>query len=276
MAERLVGRYFAVNPAAGCLLAVWAAVSAAGCVSQTPNPSFPTRVESAQKDLGRMESQPRELRRPLLVVGGILDPGIASGWLKWEFESLTGDRRVIAVSLGDCLTLSDCRAKIVAAVERAYPSKSREQTAEVDVIGYSLGGLASRYAANPAQPGRRLRIARLFAISSPLRGAAAAENLPLLHPMQADLRPGSHVLASLDATDLKYPVYSYVCLNDVVIGEANAALPGQTAWWLPDVPLIAAHGSAFYDPRILADIARRLRDEPSLAQSPPAALPAGG
>src|SRR5882724_12515669 len=64
----------------------WAAcaIVIVGCASQPANPSFPTRVDSAQKDLGRMESQPRELRRPLLVVGGILDPGIASGWLKWE------------------------------------------------------------------------------------------------------------------------------------------------------------------------------------------------
>lgn len=255
---------------------VFSVVFVGGCASQPANPSFPTRVDSAQKDLGRMESQPHGLRRPLLVVGGILDPGIASGWLKWEFESLTGDRRIIAVSLGDCLSLQDCREKIVSAVQQAFPSESGEQTVEVDVVGYSLGGLASRYAANPARPGRRLRIARLFAISSPMRGAAAAENLPLLHPMQADLRPGSRVLAALDATDLKYPIFSYVCLNDAVIGEANAALPGQTAWWLPDAPLTAAHGGAFYDPRILADIARRLRDEPSLAQSPPAALPAGG
>ena len=223
-----------------------------------------------------MESQPRELHRPLLVVGGILDPGIASGWLKWEFGSLTGDRRIIAVSLGDCLTLQDCRTKIVAAVEEAFPSTSKDQTAEVDVVGYSLGGLASRFASSPSQPGRRLCIARLFSISAPMRGAIAAENLPLIHPMQADLRPGSSMLASLNAIDLKYPIYSYVCLNDTVIGDVNAALPGQTAWWLPDAPMTSAHNGAFYDPRILADIARRLRDEPSFAQSPPAALPVGG
>jgi hypothetical protein len=249
------------------------AMGLAGCSSRPANPSFPGELSAAREDLGRMESQPQHLHRPLVVVGGFLDPGFASGWLKGEFSSLTGDSRIIAVSLADCLTLDDCRDKIVQATDRAFPGGSKSQTSDVDVIGYSLGGLASRYAASPANQGKRLSIVRLFAISAPLRGASLADDLPLLHPIQADLRPGSHVMAALDADDRVYPVYPYVCLGDQVIGEANAAFPGQTAWWVPHAPLTDPHNGAFYDPRIVADIARRLRDERPLSTDPPAGLP---
>ncbi|HEY8747316.1 MAG TPA: hypothetical protein VIM11_05035 [Tepidisphaeraceae bacterium] len=249
------------------------ALSVTGCTSQSVNPSFSTQISVARNDLGRMESQPRHLHRPLVVVGGFLDPGFASGWLRHEFSSLTNDERIISVALGDCVTLDDCGDKIVEATERAFHSDSKSQTREVDVIGYSLGGLASRYAASPVANRKRLTIARLFAISAPLQGALLAKDLPPLHPIQADLRPGSDVLATLDAKSPAYAIYPYVCLGDHVVGESNAGLRGQVAWWVPHAPLADPHDGAFYDPRIVADIARRLRDEPPLATDPPAGLP---
>ena len=247
----------------------------AGCINQPTNPSFSTRLSAANDDLKRMEDHPHSLHRPLVVVGGIFDPGIVSSWDGAEFSKLTGDPRVISVGLGDCFTFAACRKKIVDAVNDAYPNHPRDQTVEVDVVGCSLGGVAARYAASPCEPGPRLDVVRLFTISSPNRGAIAANYFPVIEPLQADLKPGSVFMNKLNRTPMPYPIYCYVCLGDTVIGQNNAAPPGETAWWVPDAPLTTPHTGAFFDARILADIARRLRDEPALAHSPPTTLPAG-
>ena len=223
-----------------------------------------------------MESDPRPLCRPLVVIGGMLDPGIAAYWQRWEFSELTGDRHIIAIPLAECMSFDDCRRKIVEAVDEAYKHHPSDRTVDVDVVGYSLGGLAARYAASPSSPAPHLSISRLFTISSPNQGAIAAENLPLLHPLQKDLRPGSSLLAKLNQAPPCYPVYSYVCLSDAIVGEKYASMPGERVWWVPDAPMTIPHTGAFYDPRILADIARRLRDEPALATDPPSALPHSG
>jgi hypothetical protein len=221
-----------------------------------------------------MEDHPHALRRPLVIVGGIMDPGIACSWERSEFSKLTGDDRIVAVSLGGCFTFDSCRKKIVEAVNDTFPDHPPDKTVEVDVVGYSLGGVAARHAGRRDKPGPWLDIARLFTISSPNRGARAA-NFPLvIEPVQSDLRPGSRFICELNRDPADYPIYSYVCLGDPVIGDANAALPGETPWWVPDAPLTTPHTEAFFDPRILADIARRLRDEPVLAHSPPTTLPA--
>jgi hypothetical protein len=221
-----------------------------------------------------MEEHPRQLHRPLVIVGGIFDPGIAPTWESWQFEKYTIDSRIITVALGDCFTFEDCRRKIVKVVNEVYPNHPPHRTVKVDVIGYSLGGVAARHAASRDEPGERLDIARLFTISSPNRGANAANVVPVIDPIQRDLRPGSPFLKKLNAEESDYPIYSYVCLGDPIIGVDNAAPPGQTPWWVPDAPLTTPHTGAFFDARILADIARRLRDEPALAQSPPTTLPA--
>lgn len=246
-----------------------------GCAGDPVNPSFPTKLEAAKHDLKRIEAAPKPLDRPLVVVGGYLDPGIAASWLRWEFSTLTSDQRILSIELFDCGSLQECRDKVVREVDKVFPSESAEATREVDVIGVSLGGLAARYASSPNGHGKRLTIARLFTISSPLRGAKIAEELPLMLRIQGELRPGSAEMKALNAWRAAYPTYSYICLGDDIIGEQNAALAGKTAWWLSSAPMADVHGGAFYDPRILADITRRLRHEPALATEPPAALPSG-
>ncbi len=70
---------------------------------------------------------------------------------------------------------------VIDAVDQKFPSSDPEVTTEVDVIGYSMGGLAARYAAMPATAvnlsKRRLQIGRLFTISSPHRGALWGESV---------------------------------------------------------------------------------------------------
>ena len=261
-----------------------AAASVAGCGSadQPVNPSFPVSTDRALSVLRYDAHHARPLRRPVLVVGGFADPGWAPPRLRDRLRRWTGDDRVADVTIGLDNSFADCRTDIVAAVDQAFPTADPDATTEVDVVGISMGGVAARYAALPPGPRvpsrRRLRIARLFTISSPLQGALLAEATPVdLHPLQPAMRPDSWLYRLLDDgpgsdADL-YAVYSYVRLRDRTVGARYASVPGVVPWWVSTPPLQAPHDASFTDPRILADIACRLRGDPPLAHDPPTPLP---
>jgi pimeloyl-ACP methyl ester carboxylesterase len=252
------------------------------CVSPNPvNPSFPINVDRAQQILAADAANPKPLARPLVIVGGFFDPGLAESLLVRDFKNYLHDDRIIGVTLGLSWDTEDYRQRIIDAVDNAFPntnpSNDPNQTTEVDVIGYSMGGVAARYAAITPPPGRRLRIRRLFTIASPHTGARSAEQISFnITSLQQQFRPGSDFLQSLNNSAdpaALYPVYAYVCLGDRVVGINNAAPPGQTPWWVSPPLWLSSHDWAFLDPRIRADIVTRLRDEPPLAHDPPTPLP---
>ena len=245
-----------------------------GCAPQPTNPSFPATADFARRDLRRMASAHRPLDYPLVIISGFMDPGFAAVSMRGNFQAATGDSHIVTVTLGECGSFEECRGKVIRAVDKAFPSKDVWETTEVDVVGFSMGGLVARYAANPP-PGmnRRLRIHELFTISSPNQGAVRAEVLPLLHPLQADMRPGSPLIRRLNSMPTPYPVYSYIRLGDHAIGPPNAGIPGGLLWWVSTPPFSNPHVDAASDPRIVDDIARRLRHEAPLSTAPPAALP---
>ncbi len=243
-----------------------------GCLTTGPtNPSFAVTTDEARKMLREMSDHPRRLERPLLIISNYMDGGRHAANLKHVFHDCTGDRRIITVVTGFPRTLEECRAKAIEAVETTYSSSDPDGTAEVDVIGVSLGGLTARFAAAPSEDGasgRRLRVARMFTIASPHCGAVIAKNyLGRSQQLWRDLRPGSQFLAYLAREDpkAKYTLYPYTRLHDAIVGEANAAPPGQTPIWVPSLPFKEGHDDAWEDSRILADIARRLRGETPLA-----------
>lgn len=248
-----------------------------GCTPQpkSGNPSFPVTVEQGEQTLEQIKKHPKPLDRPLIIVTGFMDPGFAKVSLYREFWQLTRDDRIVSIQLATVFTFDQCRDKIIRAVQDKFPSTQPSETVEVDVIGYSMGGLAARYAAMPTtQPaGRQLNIARLFTISTPHRGAAAAEGKPQWFPLPNAMMPGSPFLQQLNADAPAYPIVSYVVLGDKKIGESNAAPPDQSPWWIPNQPMSNPHMAAYSDPRILADIILRLRDEPPLTHDPQAPLP---
>ncbi len=248
-----------------------------GCRAAEPsgNPSFPLSRDAGAAVLADAAAHPKPLRRPVVIVGGYVD-FLGAALLARDFAGYLHDDHVIAVSLATAGSFDDCRGRIVDAVEAAHPSAVPGQTVEVDVVGISMGGVAARYAAAAAAPGtRRLRIHALYTISSPHRGALLASSLPFdVGPLQRDQRLGSSFVRRLDADAADpYPVYAYVCLRDGTVGSANAAPYGQVPWWVPPIPAISPHISAFLDPRIRADIVRRLRGEPPLTTDPPTPLP---
>ncbi len=254
-------------------------IAVAGCATGIVNPSFPLSVSDAKCELDAMKNAPVELARPVVVAGGYLDPHLGPWWVSRVFRQYTGDERFVDVSFFFCSTFDQCRTKLIAAVDAAYPSDDPTWTTEVDVVGISMGGLVARDAAAPpensAATSRRLRIRRLFTLSSPHRGARWA-SLPCFLKLHRDMRIGSDLLVRLneEARGTEYAIYPYVRLGDLIVGAENAAPPGSPPLWVSDRLLQPAHAAGVVDARIHADVARRLRGESPYTTLPAAAIPA--
>lgn len=222
-----------------------------------------------------MEDQPKALVRPVVVLGGIYDPGIAASHVARKLREIAGeDAPIVHLGFLDTGTFDGSADKVVEALNERFPSCDPHQTIDVDVIGFSMGGLVARYASSDeyAAKGRqRLRIVRLFTVSSPHQGANLAW-VPTFDARVIDMRRNSAFLARLNAEPINYELFAYARLGDLVVGETNAAPTGTTPWWLSKHHGLS-HASAYSDSRILADIARRLRGEMSFSTYPPAPLP---
>jgi hypothetical protein len=248
----------------------------AGCVTSPDNPSFPLTMDQAHAALADLKKNLRPLPRPLVVIGGYDDHEQIQA--AQTIREATQDAKIIEVWLADCDSMEECRARILKEVNAACGNADPNWTAEVDVVGFSLGGLAARFAAVPsriADAPQRLRIARLFTISSPLAGARMAWFG--LTAFQRELQhdsPLQKYLATVEP-DPKYEVYSYVHLGDEMVGQENAAIPGRTPYWLPNIPflLVMPHMQITHDDRIFADILRRLRGETPYTLPTPAPFP---
>ncbi len=251
-----------------------------GCAGMgAENPSFDVSVSEACEALREMETEPARLERPVVVLAGLFDPGVASWNLARQLRNLTGDDRVISVAFAGAWSFDACRERAIASVEEAFPSEEPAWTTEVDVVGISMGGLVARYAAMESEDqdepvGRRLRINRLFTISTPHQGAALAA-APTLDARQRAMRKDSDFLKELNDRyeDTMYHLYPYVRLGDRMVGVENAAPPGEVPWWVPARFLQPDHLTASVDPRIVADIARRLRGESPFTSEPREPLP---
>jgi pimeloyl-ACP methyl ester carboxylesterase len=205
-----------------------------------------------------------------VIVGGLNDPGWGPSIERQHLHGCFQDPRILCVVIAFEPDLDDCREKLIRTVNEKFPGQ------QVDVIGLSLGGLVARYAATPIADKPHLSVVRLFTISSPHTGAKLAR-MPTLDRKVAEMRPGSNFLTHLAEQDSTrtYQLVPYVRLGDEWVGDHHAAPAGVTPWWVDTPPLEHAHIGASVDPRILADIALRLRDEPPLTHDPPAPLPGG-
>lgn len=263
---------FRLCPMLACLLS---SASLVACSADSPaNPSFPLTVSEARAELDEMRSAPRHAPRPIVIIGGYADPGIIVSQFAARLRDLfPPGTTIITVAPGWVSTMDDARRRLLDAIEKELPSDDPVWTAEVDVIGISMGGLVARYASMPGEDTRRrLRIARLFTIATPHRGADWAQ-LPTLEDRVIDMRAGSAFLCTLDEAEQCFEVLPYCRLDDWIVGEENAAPPGRAAWWVPNQPFQLGHIDAPKDPRIVADIARRLRGENPYTTLPAADLP---
>lgn len=280
------------------LLAALALLPACGLAPTADNPAFPLSVETARTELNLMRGKPVAPARPIVVIGGLFDVGLVADDLGARIRELVSPSApLVVVSPFGTSTIEDCRRKVIAAVERAHPSADPNQTVSVDVIGFSLGGIVARYAAlegdergrlayaaggdsiDASDPGfKRLNVARLYCLATPNLGAEAADP-PSVDDRVLAIRRGSALLAGLNAAWSRrrqpaYEVQAYVRLEDRIVGPVNAGLPDMPAWWVSNLPLQLAHADAYKDPRILADIGRRLRGERPYTRGRPIPVPA--
>jgi len=260
----------------GCLLAMGMLT---GCSADRPrNASFDLTTAQANAVLREMQAHPRPLQRPVIVLGGYLDPGLGVDQLARRLRDVVDDVGVISVGFVFCRDFDECRQRVIEVIEEHYPSDDPDWTTQVDVVAISMGGLVARYAAMPPTKddedaaSKRLNIARLYTISTPHQGAQMAE-LPTVDRVQIAMRADSDFLQQIDPVDDFYELYCYVRLNDVTIGAENAAPRGSNPWWVATPFLSPSHIGAGSDPRIVADIARRLRGEPPFTTTPPTPLP---
>lgn len=253
----------------------------AGCATNGQvNPSFSISVHDANDAMREMRDHPKPLDRPLLIVGGWANTSLMTTRLAGAIRGIATDNAQIAhVSLLTCTSFESCRKRLIEVVDeefgRGEEAGDQSETVEVDVIAYSMGGLAARYAAAPRlDDERRLKIRRLFTISTPHRGAQMAP-MARFERRASDMLPGSAFLAVLDGVlpDADYEITAYARLGDLIVGPMNCAPPGCALWWVPNRPFELSHHDAFRDPRILGDIARRLRGETPFTRQPASPLP---
>jgi pimeloyl-ACP methyl ester carboxylesterase len=190
------------------------------CAGPEPrNPDFPLLLDEAREQMATLESEPGHLARPVIVLAGYLAPGIGSWETARALEQLVGDARIVTVSFFFCGSFESCREKVIAAVDAAFPNSDPCWTTEVDVVALSMGGLVARDAAatptDSEQP-RRLRIARLFTIGSPHRGARLAA-IPCFLRIHKDMRIGSAFIERLDRVyaQREFELYPYTQLGPI-------------------------------------------------------------
>jgi hypothetical protein len=264
---------------ATCVVAAVIAPTLLAACTVPSNPAFPLTTAQAANALREMRRTPRAAVRPIVVVGGFGDPGIGSSNIKSVLEPCLLDAQFLRVDPWMASSFPQARKDLVDAVQAAFPSADPRFTTEVDVVCNSMGGLVALYAIDPSQCSadagmRTLRAAQVFTIASPLRGAAAAE-LPTLSPLVTDMRPGSQFLVTLGDSirHARCEVIPYTISDDAFVGAVNTAPPGVDPWWVPAEFLHSGHMTAHNDKRILADIARRLRQETPYTREPREALP---
>ncbi|MBX3387143.1 MAG: hypothetical protein KF768_11280 [Phycisphaeraceae bacterium] len=304
------------------LVACVPAISGCGVTGRAENPAFPITADEAKDELRTMRANPVRPARPVVVIGGLFDVGIVADDLADRIRRHTSPSAdVIVVSPFGTSTVEESRRKVVARLEERFPSDHADTTVEVDVVGFSLGGVIASYAAlepeeraaavdpseaEGARSMKRLNVVRLFAISVPYSGSDAASP-PTLDSRVAAIRRGSPVLKaisderaasrgltllsannphtgapadasgtgghSMAGSQRGYVLIPYARLQDNIVGPESAAPPGEHPFWVSNLPLELAHAHAYKDPRILADICRRLRNEPAYTRFPAGPVP---
>lgn len=274
------------GPRIGSLLIV-SVLAGGGCTHvHVPNPAFSVSRDEVLREYERLRETPAPLPRPVVVLNGYRSVPTLAQRVRSRLCELTSDdrERFLDVSYFFGSEIDPIVRRAVESVEARWPSDDPAWTVEVDVVGISMGGLIARAAAMPedalrdpaapppdAPPRKRLRIARLYTLGTPHRGARIAETIAP-DPAARDMRAGSAFLARLDAglSDATYELVCYTQLRDTWVGATRAAPPGHFPVWTGGTVWFS-HFTMCDNKLLLADIARRLRGlEPiAVAGDPP-------
>lgn len=229
------------------------------------NPDFPIPPGGLRAEVVRMMDLPRDAPRPIISLSGWRALRFPAQLLASRLRRLVGNAETLAVSFTMVGSIEAAAAKVVERVSQRFPSASRGETVEVDVVGTSMGGLVARLAAIPEIGRPRLRIARLFTLGTPHRGAAIAQRIAV-DASSRSMRGGSELLRRLDAAlpGAGFELICYARLRDSWVDARNTAPVGREPFWVPG-PLLLSHHTITNDRLIVCDIARRIRGEAPLA-----------
>lgn len=236
------------------------------------NPDFPLSLADARLELERQRASPIMPQRPIVVLSGWRALPFVSHSLARELNTHIGGPRdlYLPMSFWRHSRLTTMARRLVDRVQHHFPEDQPHRTREVDVVALSMGGIVARTAAAlPLENGqRRLKIARLFTLGTPHSGAVLASRIAMDHAAR-DMKPGSPFLDRLNAglNTARYELVCYARLNDTWVGARRCAPPGREPHWV-EGPRLFSHLTISSDPRLIADIARRLRGESPLAQRP--------
>jgi triacylglycerol lipase len=172
-----------------CLVSATAAQAAPAAINPVPAPASSNRVPPpavARKVIAPV---------PVLLVHGIDDTGAIFHKMVPALIA-AGRQRVDTIDLAPNNGDVGLR-ELAAQVGRRIEAIRRETRAErVDLVGFSLGGMVSRYYVQKLGGTRTVR--RFVTIASPHRGTYAA--FFRWNPGAADMRPGSAFLNELEAS----------------------------------------------------------------------------
>lgn len=215
----------------------------------------------ARTQLKALAVQEVKLRRPVVILAGLGDVGLHAGRCRGELRKYIDSGEIVVVTFFGIDDLRRCAVKVIQRTHTSFEGSVEGETAEVDVIGISMGGVVARLAAEDEGvlklAGRRLKVRRLYTMASPLQGAKLAA-LPALSRVHTQLRKDSEVIVGLNRQEPPYEVVSYARRGDGVVGEANAALPGREALVVDAPGIEGAHWGVITDPRVVLDLVRRL------------------
>lgn len=229
------------------------------------NPDFDVsrqRLRAAWRD---MRANPKPLERPVIIISGwrsMTPAGMARNLCQVTSQRPADFMTVSYPLAGD---FDRAIATCMKAIHARFPGPDASTTAEVDVVGISMGGLVARAAAvEGVRP--RLAIRRLFTLATPHRGAKLARKLGVDGSARS-MRAGSEYLTKLDQR-LRAADYDLVCytrLGDAMVGARNTAPHGREPIWIP-AAMVLSHLTIAGDRAIAADVARRLRGEEPLGR----------
>ncbi|MDX9912128.1 MAG: hypothetical protein RBS39_09880 [Phycisphaerales bacterium] len=262
-------------------------IALSGCIAvQTPNPAFPITTREAMREWETIKARHVELERPVLVLGGYRAIPSMARRLRVSLERGTSGRRedFLSISYPWSTDIEAIAARVVESVAERWPgaivppdgaasdtqSDGTSEPMRIDVVGISMGGLVARQAARTDMGRPAIRIATLYTLGTPHRGAILAEKITIDRAGR-DMRAGSAFMASIDAalSHADFPIVPYAHLRDTWVGATRSAPAGQEPIWTGGT-LFLSHQALPDDVRILVDLSKRLRgEEPIGSPSPP-------
>ena len=155
------------------LIVLYATLALGGCTYTTgPSKEYPLQSDQIKASVERMEADPKGVDRPVVVIDGWTMIG-GGPTIRKQMIRLTGGTEEEIINYSYLLILSTMESnasKIIDMVEERWPSDDPEWTTEVDVIGYSMGGVIGRVAAMPPKnekkQRKRLKVKSLYTIGA--------------------------------------------------------------------------------------------------------------